>query len=199
MFCRKCGKELQDGARFCPSCGAEVAPARQGAQSADGARPAPQPSPLPVAARAGFSGFGTIALIIGGVIAAVVAVVLLIGGGGGGLDGASSASYGGGLGGASSLNGTYSTSDGSFLVTKIEFSPDGTFRAWDSYDDWDEEPREHGTYHGSGGTYTLEFDNLVMQWCTLEARVTGSDSLLVEVITGMANYIWMGATAYFYK
>ena len=178
MYCRKCGKELKDGARFCPSCGAEVAQPSQGGQKT-GAAPR-----VPVAATAatgaGFASIAVIAVIAVAAIAAVVAVVSLVGGGG-------------------SLSGTYSTSDGSFLVTKIEFSPDGTFRAWDSYDDWDEEPLEHGTYHGSGGSYTLEFDNLVMRWCTLEARETGDGALLVEVIPGTGGYVWTGATAYFYK
>ncbi len=178
MYCRKCGKELKAGARFCPSCGAEVAQPSQGGQGAPGASRVPVATAA--AAGAGFASAGVIALIVAGVVGAVVAGVILLGGGG-------------------SLSGTYTTSDGSFLVTKIEFSPDGTFRAWDSYDDWNEEPLEHGTYRGSGGSYTLEFDNLVMKWCTLEAEETGDGSLLIEVIPGTGGYVWTGATAYFYK
>ncbi len=176
MYCRKCGKELQEGARFCPSCGAEVAPAAQGSQPAGGVAR----TPLPAVGGARFASFGVIALIVGGIIAVVVAFVIFASGG-------------------ASLSGTYTTSDGSFLVTKIEFSPDGTFRAWDYYEDWDEEPDEHGTYHGSGDSYTLEFDNLIMKWCTLEARVTSDSSMLIEVIPGTGGYVWTGATAYFYK
>lgn len=36
MFCRQCGKELPDGVKFCPACGAEVNPAQE----------APKPEPM---------------------------------------------------------------------------------------------------------------------------------------------------------
>ena len=36
MFCRQCGKELPDGVKFCPACGAEVNPAQE----------APKPAPV---------------------------------------------------------------------------------------------------------------------------------------------------------
>lgn len=36
MFCRQCGKELPDGVKFCPACGAEVKPAQE----------APKPEPM---------------------------------------------------------------------------------------------------------------------------------------------------------
>lgn len=36
MFCRQCGKELPDGVKFCPACGAEVKPVQE----------APKPEPV---------------------------------------------------------------------------------------------------------------------------------------------------------
>lgn len=36
MFCRQCGKELPDGVKFCPACGAEVKPVQE----------APKPAPM---------------------------------------------------------------------------------------------------------------------------------------------------------
>ena len=36
MFCRQCGKELPDGVKFCPACGAEVKPVQE----------APKPEPM---------------------------------------------------------------------------------------------------------------------------------------------------------
>ena len=36
MFCRQCGKELPDGVKFCPACGAEVKPVQE----------APKPEPI---------------------------------------------------------------------------------------------------------------------------------------------------------
>ena len=47
-FCRKCGTELREGARFCPSCGAPVSdvPTEQAQQAAPGeAKPIPQAAP----------------------------------------------------------------------------------------------------------------------------------------------------------
>ena len=92
MYCRNCGEELRDGARFCPNCGARVTdagPAKAGAQDAatgedapsgtGGAAAASQKPPKP-------SGPATdparrrrrvIGLVVG--IAAVAAVVLLVG------------------------------------------------------------------------------------------------------------------------
>ena len=47
MFCKNCGTQLQDGAAFCPNCGAPVA--SEGTQNAETqqAQPQPQPQPAP--------------------------------------------------------------------------------------------------------------------------------------------------------
>ena len=47
MFCGKCGKEVADGAAFCPDCGASLASAPAPAPAAEPA-PAPAPAPAPV-------------------------------------------------------------------------------------------------------------------------------------------------------
>lgn len=39
MFCKNCGTQLQDGAAFCPNCGAPVA--SEGTQNAETSAPAP--------------------------------------------------------------------------------------------------------------------------------------------------------------
>ena len=54
MFCKNCGKELEEGALFCPGCGTRVqddaqqpSSAAEGTEAPAAPRPAPQPAPQP--------------------------------------------------------------------------------------------------------------------------------------------------------
>ena len=67
MFCKNCGTQLQDGAAFCPNCGAPVA--SEGTQNAETqqAQPQPQPHPAPQnAARKSKLAAGLLGIFLGG-------------------------------------------------------------------------------------------------------------------------------------
>lgn len=67
MFCKNCGTQLQDGAAFCPNCGAPVA--SEGTQNAETqqAQPQPQPQPAPQnAARKSKLAAGLLGIFLGG-------------------------------------------------------------------------------------------------------------------------------------
>ncbi len=49
MFCTNCGKQLDDDAKFCPSCGHVVDEAERGAQEPETPQPAPETPPEPEA------------------------------------------------------------------------------------------------------------------------------------------------------
>lgn len=95
MFCGKCGKKLEDGAKFCPSCGAAAgvpqepagAPAAEGDFLADILAAGPLPEPASPAEREQILGTGkkrrgaaVLAAAAGGVVAAVVLVAVLLAG-----------------------------------------------------------------------------------------------------------------------
>lgn len=100
MFCRQCGKKMEDGARFCPHCGAAAGTAQEPVEaSADLLENALTPQPLtgPAAGGAGSEavqapreqilgtgkkrrGIGVLAAIGGAAVIAVAAVVVLFSG-----------------------------------------------------------------------------------------------------------------------
>lgn len=84
MFCKKCGKKLADGAKFCPACGAASSqaggaqtpvPSQDVFQNALASRPAPAAGGAPAAVRSGNRKLG---LFAGAGAAAVLAVVLVV-------------------------------------------------------------------------------------------------------------------------
>ncbi len=91
IVCPKCGRQLNDGAKFCPGCGTAIAPAAPAPAPAPAPTyapaapapapayraPAPAPAPAPVPAPAK-KGFPKKALLFGGIgVAAVAAIVIL--------------------------------------------------------------------------------------------------------------------------
>lgn len=62
MFCHNCGKELKDGARFCPQCGTGIY---------DPERPTPEPRKVPGENVA----LGTLGAVVGAVLGGVLLVV----------------------------------------------------------------------------------------------------------------------------
>ena len=81
MYCAKCGSEINEGAKFCPKCGAPVAqddttPAERVGDSTSGApspEPAPAPSPAPAPAR-----HVNLAIPLAGGAAILVVVAVLV-------------------------------------------------------------------------------------------------------------------------
>ena len=46
MYCKYCGAQLPDGAKFCPKCGGALTPVPE-APEADAPKPRPEPQPQP--------------------------------------------------------------------------------------------------------------------------------------------------------
>ena len=46
MYCKYCGAQLPDGAKFCPKCGGALTPVSE-APEADAPKPRPEPQPQP--------------------------------------------------------------------------------------------------------------------------------------------------------
>ena len=46
MYCKYCGAQLSDGAKFCPKCGGALTPVSE-APEADAPKPQPEPQPEP--------------------------------------------------------------------------------------------------------------------------------------------------------
>ena len=63
MFCKNCGTQLQDGAAFCPNCGAPVA--SEGTQNAETQQPQPQPAPQNAARKTKLAA-GLLGIFLGG-------------------------------------------------------------------------------------------------------------------------------------
>lgn len=76
MFCLKCGKEIESGAKFCPHCGAATS-AGFGAAGGPSAPTPPEPPAWPEAGQDGNKRRGA-PLLIGGIVAAALVVVLIV-------------------------------------------------------------------------------------------------------------------------
>ena len=76
MFCPKCGKQIEEAARYCPGCGAEL-PAQTTAQHVAGP-PASSAPPRAVVAPAHVAAAPTRGLSRGAIIAAICAVIALV-------------------------------------------------------------------------------------------------------------------------
>jgi hypothetical protein len=82
MFCAKCGTQLEEGVKFCPKCGAPVAPPAEVAPS--GATPpattAPAATPQAVTRTSGFA-IASLVLGIVGILINPLAILAIIFGG----------------------------------------------------------------------------------------------------------------------
>lgn len=206
MYCRHCGRELPNGARFCSGCGKPVGGSEKYSSAHEEKRTASDslleqcnqlaehlipvrllkrfPSVMPVM----FVGLFAVALVI------VVASVSIVGG-----------RF------VHDLSGTYRASE-FFPVDVITFQTDGSFTAV-SKAGYTE------TYQGkysknSKGEYTLRFTegsvdggspvtkyevSTIGQQYELIVEKVSESTLKVQVAPKMSYYAWNGTTVYFYK
>ncbi len=182
MFCANCGKEIPDGAWFCPYCGekagnsvTEVSNIARSVSHNDTWKKinnicsAFVPNGISVA----FPMVAPVAIVGAYIVCFVVIITITI-------------SI---LGGKHDLEGTYYTYD-FFPVSYLTFDKDGTFDSSEG----------EGKYSGHGKEYTLRYENWMLD-TQYEIGVSKVDDYTLEVyIIPKGNYLaWLDTEVYFYK
>lgn len=191
MYCSSCGREIPQGAKYCPGCGAFMADQRGtgGVKFGQAGRYASRIVPKSLLLK--FPNVSPIVFVAGYVFSAVLALAVIAGLAKGRHD----------------LSGTYYTSE-FFPVTSIVFQEDGTFTAYNEYEVL------QGKYTKRGSRYSLQFadgksksGNPVSNFeassagsqYALEAELIGDRQLRVYVIPKISYWAWSGKYADFYS
>lgn len=206
MYCANCGKELPDGARFCPGCGAASPHSSLKDKSINsrwtrGAKLLKQTNDLaahlvPRKIRTAFP--GVMPIIVVGVY--FVAFVLIV---------AVSSAF---ISGRHDLSGTYQTGE-FFPIQQITFDESGNFSAVNSGNGYTEiyqgkyKKKINGKYscqftggasEGGSPVTQYEADSMGKQ-CELSVQKVDENTLEIWIIPKVSYYAWAGTSVYFYK
>ncbi len=191
MYCSGCGKEIRQGAKFCPGCGAPVTSWEETGETTLGKANRYASRIVPKALFLRLPNVSPMDFVAGYAVLAVLVLAVIVGLGRGRHD----------------LSDTYYTSE-FFPVTSITFREDGTFTAYNEYEVL------QGKYSRKGSRYSLQFTDgkstsrnpvsnyeaasAGMQYA-LEAERISDGQLRIYVMPKISYLAWSGKYADFYS
>lgn len=191
MYCSSCGKEIRQGAKYCPGCGAPITGRGKKGGTALGKADRYASRIVPRALLLKFPHVSPLVFVAGYAVLAILVLAAIVG-----LER-----------GRHDLSGTYYTSE-FFPVASIVFREDGTFTAYNEYEVL------QGKYSRKGSRYSLQFTggkstsgNPVSNYeaasagsqYALEAEKISDRQLRIYVIPKISYWAWSGKYADFYS